>query len=71
VKLVRLVYILQILTGEDWNFVMYDGIRSQEKQHASAAIFYCFYFIVLLLFGNCILSVKWRFGQLKTLKLLL
>ena len=57
-KFVRLVC-LQILTGEDWNFVMYDGIRSQKRQNSSGSVFYCFYFIVLVLFGNCILTTCW------------
>jgi len=49
--------VLQILTGEDWNFVMYDGIRSQERLQPRGAMFYCFYIIVLVIFGNCILTV--------------
>jgi len=57
-KFVRLMC-LQILTGEDWNFVMYDGIRSQKRQNSSGSVFYCFYFIVLVLFGNCILTTCW------------
>jgi len=46
----------QILTGEDWNFVMYDGIQSLGGLHTSGAVFYCFYFVVLVVFGNCILT---------------
>jgi len=37
--------ITQILTGEDWNEVMYKGIESQGMAHS-------LYFIVLVLFGN-------------------
>lgn len=44
---------LQILTGEDWNAVMYHGIESQGGVHGG--MFSSFYFIVLTLFGNCIL----------------
>lgn len=44
---------LQILTGEDWNAVMYHGIESQGG--VSKGMFSSFYFIVLTLFGNCIL----------------
>lgn len=44
---------LQILTGEDWNEVMYDGIRSQGG--VQYGMWSSIYFIVLTLFGNCIL----------------
>ncbi|XP_012929096.1 voltage-dependent N-type calcium channel subunit alpha-1B isoform X6 [Heterocephalus glaber] len=40
----------QILTGEDWNAVMYHGIESQGG--VSKGMFSSFYFIVLTLFGN-------------------
>lgn len=45
---------LQILTGEDWNMVMYDGIESQGGVNDKGMVFSIF-FIVLTLFGNCIL----------------
>ncbi len=49
----------QILTGEDWNEVMYSGIQSQGGIHGGGMI-YATYFIILVLFGNCILhSSKW------------
>lgn len=41
---------LQILTGEDWNEVMYQGILSQGG-HKKGMI-YSLYFIILVLFGN-------------------
>lgn len=44
----------QILTGEDWNAVMYHGIESQGG--VRRGMFSSVYFIVLTLFGNCILS---------------
>lgn len=44
----------QILTGEDWNAVMYHGIESQGG--VSKGMFSSCYFIVLTLFGNCILQ---------------
>jgi len=47
---------LKILTGEDWNFVMYDGIRAMRGLQTTGAVFYCFYFLVLVVFGNCILN---------------
>lgn len=45
----------QILTGEDWNEVMYDGIKSQGG--VQGGMVFSIYFIVLTLFGNCILRV--------------
>uniref|UniRef100_A0A8C0ALH9 Voltage-dependent N-type calcium channel subunit alpha n=1 Tax=Bos mutus grunniens TaxID=30521 RepID=A0A8C0ALH9_BOSMU len=42
--------VFQILTGEDWNAVMYHGIESQGG--VSKGMFSSVYFIVLTLFGN-------------------
>ncbi|XP_011635066.1 voltage-dependent calcium channel type A subunit alpha-1 isoform X2 [Pogonomyrmex barbatus] len=42
---IALLLMMQILTGEDWNEVMYKGIESQGMAHS-------LYFIVLVLFGN-------------------
>lgn len=42
----------QILTGEDWNEVMYLAIESQGGIYGGGMV-YCIYFIVLVLFGNC------------------
>ncbi|KAM9858198.1 LOW QUALITY PROTEIN: calcium channel, voltage-dependent, N type, alpha 1B subunit, a [Aulostomus maculatus] len=42
--------VFQILTGEDWNAVMYHGIESQGGVHGG--MFSSIYFIVLTLFGN-------------------
>lgn len=50
--MLRMVF-LQILTGEDWNEVMYNGIRSQGG--VQYGMWSSIYFIVLTLFGNCIL----------------
>ena len=47
------VSVCQILTGEDWNMVMYDGIKSQGGVNKGMA--FSVFFIVLTLFGNCIL----------------
>lgn len=44
----------QILTGEDWNTVMYDGIRAYGGV-ASIGILACIYYIILFICGNCIL----------------
>ncbi|XP_031732889.1 calcium channel, voltage-dependent, P/Q type, alpha 1A subunit, b isoform X2 [Anarrhichthys ocellatus] len=43
--------VFQVLTGEDWNMVMYDGIKSQGGVNDKGMIFSIF-FIVLTLFGN-------------------
>ncbi|XP_030062440.1 voltage-dependent R-type calcium channel subunit alpha-1E [Microcaecilia unicolor] len=42
--------VFQILTGEDWNEVMYNGIRSQGG--VSTGMWSSVYFIILTLFGN-------------------
>lgn len=41
----------KILTGEDWNEVMYQGIESQGGNTSSGMI-YSLYFIILVVFGN-------------------
>ncbi|KAL8602086.1 hypothetical protein ACOMHN_007356 [Nucella lapillus] len=48
---IALLTVFQILTGEDWNEVMYNGIRAHGGIHQQGMIF-CSYFIVLVLFGN-------------------
>ncbi|RXM97052.1 Voltage-dependent P/Q-type calcium channel subunit alpha-1A [Acipenser ruthenus] len=40
----------KVLTGEDWNMVMYDGIESQGG--VNKGMVFSIYFIVLTLFGN-------------------
>lgn len=52
-----LVFCFQILTGEDWNTIMYNGIRSQGGL-SKGAFFYSIYFVLLMIFGNCILFLK-------------
>ncbi|KAJ8363179.1 hypothetical protein SKAU_G00120100 [Synaphobranchus kaupii] len=42
--------VFQILTGEDWNVVMYDGIKSQGG--VNKGMVFSIFFIVLTLFGN-------------------
>ncbi|KAF2879670.1 hypothetical protein ILUMI_26498, partial [Ignelater luminosus] len=44
---IALLTVFEILTGEDWNEVMYQGIEAQEGN-----MVYSLYFIVLMLFGN-------------------
>ena len=48
------VCVWQILTGEDWNMVMYDGIMAYGGP-ASSGMVVCIYFIILFICGNCIL----------------
>ena len=45
----------QILTGEDWNSVMYDGIMAYGGP-SFPGMLVCIYFIILFICGNCILS---------------
>ncbi len=47
---------MQILTGEDWNEIMYNGIISQERANGKGMI-YSLYFVILVLFGNCKLKI--------------
>ncbi|XP_031638629.1 voltage-dependent calcium channel type A subunit alpha-1 isoform X8 [Contarinia nasturtii] len=47
---IALLTVFQILTGEDWNEVMYHGIESQGGN--KKGMIYSLYFIVLVLFGN-------------------
>ena len=48
---------LQILTGEDWNEIMYNGIISQSDENGKGMI-YALYFVILVLFGNCEFALK-------------
>ncbi|CAB3400469.1 unnamed protein product [Caenorhabditis bovis] len=48
---VALITVFQILTGEDWNEVMYLAIESQGGIYGGGMV-YSIYFIVLVLFGN-------------------
>uniref|UniRef100_A0A4W3J3T6 Voltage-dependent L-type calcium channel subunit alpha n=1 Tax=Callorhinchus milii TaxID=7868 RepID=A0A4W3J3T6_CALMI len=52
-----LLTVFQILTGEDWNEVMYDGIMAYGGP-ASSGMIVCIYFIILFICGNCILSPR-------------
>ncbi|XP_070405540.1 calcium channel, voltage-dependent, L type, alpha 1D subunit, a isoform X6 [Nothobranchius furzeri] len=49
-----LLTVFQILTGEDWNAVMYDGIMAYGGPSSSGMVV-CFYFIILFICGNYIL----------------
>uniref|UniRef100_A0A672VBA1 Voltage-dependent L-type calcium channel subunit alpha n=1 Tax=Strigops habroptila TaxID=2489341 RepID=A0A672VBA1_STRHB len=54
-----LLTVFQILTGEDWNAVMYDGIMAYGGPSSSGMIV-CIYFIILFICGNCILCIHWK-----------
>lgn len=43
---------LQVLSGEDWNEVMYIGVEANGGLSNGGLIF-SFYFIILVLLGNC------------------
>lgn len=49
-----LLTVFQILTGEDWNVVMYDGIRAFGGVGSFGGVA-CIYFIILFICGNYIL----------------
>nr|CAD7401312.1 unnamed protein product [Timema poppensis] len=49
-----LLTVFQILTGEDWNAVMYVGIEAYGGV-SSYGVLACVYFIILFICGNCIL----------------
>lgn len=49
----------QILTGEDWNVVMYDGIMAYGGPVFPGMIV-CVYFVILFICGNCILHLHQR-----------
>merc|ERR1719483_672416 len=48
------ITVFQILTGEDWNVVMYDGIQAYGGVK-SFGLVVSFYFIILFICGNYIL----------------
>ncbi|KAH1180680.1 hypothetical protein KIL84_001614 [Mauremys mutica] len=47
-----LLTVFQILTGEDWNAVMYDGIMAYGGP-SFPGMLVCVYFIILFICGNC------------------
>ncbi|CAH0559083.1 unnamed protein product [Brassicogethes aeneus] len=47
---IALLTVFQILTGEDWNEVMYNGIEALGGPNGG--MIYSLYFIILMLFGN-------------------
>ncbi|XP_052673838.1 voltage-dependent calcium channel type A subunit alpha-1-like isoform X25 [Crassostrea angulata] len=50
---IALLTVFQILTGADWNEVMYNGIRAHGIEEGDKkGMFYSIYFIILVVFGN-------------------
>ncbi|XP_078326076.1 voltage-dependent calcium channel type A subunit alpha-1-like isoform X7 [Crassostrea virginica] len=50
---IALLTVFQILTGADWNEVMYNGIRAHGIEEGDKkGMFYSTYFIILVVFGN-------------------
>ncbi|XP_075051737.1 voltage-dependent L-type calcium channel subunit alpha-1S [Mixophyes fleayi] len=49
-----LITVFQILTGEDWNSVMYNGIMAYGGP-SSPGMYVCIYFVILFVCGNYIL----------------
>ena len=47
--------VFQILTGEDWNAVMYDGVVSTGGPKSFVGLLSSLYFVLLVVLGNCIL----------------
>ena len=47
--------VFQILTGEDWNAVMYEGVVASGGPHSVKGIASSLYFVLLVILGNCIL----------------
>jgi voltage-dependent calcium channel L type alpha-1D len=47
--------VFQILTGEDWNAVMYDGVVASGGPHSVKGLGVSLYFVLLVVLGNCIL----------------
>ena len=52
----NLFSLFQIMTGEDWNAVMYDGIVASKGPHTITGILSSLYFVSLVILGNCILK---------------
>nr|XP_058951235.1 voltage-dependent N-type calcium channel subunit alpha-1B-like isoform X1 [Pocillopora verrucosa]XP_058951236.1 voltage-dependent N-type calcium channel subunit alpha-1B-like isoform X1 [Pocillopora verrucosa]XP_058951237.1 voltage-dependent N-type calcium channel subunit alpha-1B-like isoform X1 [Pocillopora verrucosa]XP_058951238.1 voltage-dependent N-type calcium channel subunit alpha-1B-like isoform X1 [Pocillopora verrucosa] len=44
--------VFQILTGEDWNSVMYSGVKAHGGPHEASGIAASLYFVLLVILGN-------------------
>ena len=62
-KFSNVVFSSQILTGEDWNAVMYDGIRAYGGIGDSGSVLAILYFTFLVVVGNCILASCFTLGR--------
>jgi voltage-dependent calcium channel N type alpha-1B len=54
--------VTQIITGTDWQDVMYNGINSQGGVYGGGMP-YSLYFIALVVLGNCILLANQSSGH--------
>lgn len=54
--ILNLFALFQIMTGEDWNAVMYDGIVASKGPHTITGMLSSLYFVSLVILGNCILK---------------
>lgn len=55
--MIHTILLIQILTGEDWNEVMYIGINAYGGVE-SIGVIACVYFLILFITGNCKISFK-------------
>ena len=51
-----LITSLQIMSGEDWNSVMYQGIKAYGGPKSLGGSIVSLYFVALVIVGNCIFS---------------
>ena len=58
--------VFQILTGEDWNAVMYDGVVALGGPHSVGGLGVSLYFVLLVVLGNCILLLCLKILRLST-----
>lgn len=53
----QIISLPQILTGEDWNAVMYEGIVAFGGPKSAKGLAISLYFVTLVVLGNCIFSL--------------
>ena len=52
----------QIMSGEDWNSVMYQGIKAYGGPKSFNGSLVSLYFVALVIVGNCILFMLYASG---------
>ena len=52
------IFCQQIMTGEDWNAVMYNGVNAYKGPKAPEGVLSSLYFVLLVIFGNCIFFIQ-------------